>query len=351
MREEMFRAGAVDLSLKDKSERYGELNAMIKEINQTPALEAITDKISETAFRLIARRKGNSILYLVDDQTQKIGIVKTKKEDSSLVIKAKEGDIFDTWVLRHASPLLVEDVNKDFRFDIAKIEAQQAREVGSLISAPFISAHRFLGIIRLDHPRPGFYTLDDLRFLATICDTGAVALENSRYFQRTQQLAIHDELTGLYTKGYFMERLNEELKRSQRQNRSLSLLMLDIDFFKKYNDKFGHTAGDLVLRILSENTAEFLGSRSPVVCRFGGEEFCTILPGSSKEGARRIAEDLRRRIEALKITLRRQVSGITVSIGVSTFPEDAHDPQELIIKADRAMYDAKQKGRNRVSFA
>jgi len=349
IRQEIFRQGAIGFSLDEKKERYMELNAMVEGINRDLSLEAMTDKISETAFRLIGRRKGNCILYLADDRTQKISIVKTKKEDPGLVIKAKEGDIFDTWVSRHASPLLVEDIKKDFRFDLGKIDAQPA--IGSLISAPFISAHRFLGILRLEHPQPGFYSLDDLRFLSTICDTGAVALENSQLFQRTQELAIHDELTGLYTKGYFMERLKEELKRSQRQGRVFSLLMLDIDLFKKYNDKFGHTAGDMVLRALSANTSGFLGQTSPVVCRFGGEEFCAILPGIDKEGACRVAEDLRRKIEEIKINLRRQESAVTVSIGVSGFPEDAQDAEVLIIKADRAMYEAKQEGRNKVFCA
>jgi diguanylate cyclase (GGDEF)-like protein len=205
-----------------------------------------------------------------------------------------------------------------------------------------------LGILRLDYTGPNFYSQDDLWFLVTICELGAVALENGELFQKTQDLAIHDELTSLFTKGYFLERLREEYKRSIRQDRVFSLLMLDIDYFKKYNDRFGHTAGDIVLKALSDSICEGLKDLSPIVSRFGGEEFCVILPGLDKKGAYKIAEDIRRRIEKATVILRRQQTTVSVSIGVASFPDDAKDEDALILKADKAMYKAKQEGRNRV---
>jgi len=205
-----------------------------------------------------------------------------------------------------------------------------------------------MGILRLDNQLPAFYTQDDLRFLVVICDLGAVALENGELFQKTQDLAIHDGLTGLYTKIYFMERLKEECKRSLRQNSTFTLLMLDIDYFKNYNDRFGHTAGDLVLKALSATMAGYFKEFNTIISRFGGEEFCVILSHMDKKKARSIAEDLRVRIEGTKIILRRQETNITVSIGVANFSGDAKDETELLLKSDKAMYEAKQKGRNRV---
>lgn len=110
-------------------------------------------------------------------------------------------------------PLLIEDIKKDFRFDLEKIEAQHIRPVSSLISAPLISERKPMGILRLDNSSPSFYTQDDLRLLMAICDLGAVALENGQLFQRTKDLAIHDELTSLFTRTYFSERLKEECAR------------------------------------------------------------------------------------------------------------------------------------------
>ena len=291
------------------------------------------------------------ILYLVDEQTQVLSLFKTKKENEKLIIKSKKGDIFDLWVLRHTSPLFVEEARKDFRFDLDKLKIQDIRPISSLISSPLMSEHRFLGILRLDNPVSGFYTQDDLRFFVTICDLGGVALENCKLFQKMQDLAIHDGLTSLYTKGYFLERLKEEYKRSIRQNTTLPLLMLDIDHFKNYNDKFGHTAGDIVLKNLSLTIVEFLKDSSAIISRFGGEEFCIILPCIDKKEAHVIAERLRKKIEKTKIILRRQKTNITVSIGVATFPLDTRDEDELILRADKAMYNAKQKGRNRVVSA
>jgi diguanylate cyclase (GGDEF)-like protein len=290
-------------------------------------------------------------LYLVDSQTQKLTLFKALKEDKGLIIKTKEGDIFDFWVLRHAQPLIMEDARRDFRFDLEKVKFQNNKPILSLISAPFVSGHRILGILRLDNPEPYSYTQDDLRFLMTICDIGVVALENAQLFQRTRDLAIHDALTSLYTKGYFLERLKEELKRSIRQNTAFSLLMLDIDYFKNYNDEFGHTAGDIVLKKLSFIMGNSLKEYNSIISRFGGEEFCIILPFIEKEKAKEIAEKLRLRIESSKIILRRQETGITISIGVASFPIDARDEDDLMRKVDKAMYEAKQKGRNQVICA
>jgi len=245
--------------------------------------------------------------------------------------------------------LLIEDIKKDFRFDLEKIETRTyIRPISSLISSPLISEHRFLGILRIDNSSSSFYSQDDLRFLTTVCDLGAVALENGELFQRTKDLAIHDELTRLYTKGYFLERLKEECKRGLRQDITFSLLMLDIDYFKNYNDKFGHTSGDIVLKNLSHTMTDFLKDASSIISRFGGEEFCIILPSKDKSSAYKIADKLRVRIEKTKIILRKQDTHVTVSIGVASFPQDTTDANELILKSDKAMYEAKQKGRNRV---
>jgi diguanylate cyclase (GGDEF)-like protein len=220
-----------------------------------------------------------------------------------------------------------------------------------LISAALISENRFLGILRLDHPGPNFYSQEDLRFLAAVCDVGAVAIENSELFQRTKELAIRDGLTQAFNKGYFAERLNEELKRNIRRNTELSLFMLDIDHFKQYNDTFGHAAGDIVLKELYKQMSESLKDLSPILSRFGGEEFSAILSGISKEDAYQAALALCKRIGQARIPLRREELGVTVSIGVASFPRDASDTDELLLKADRALYEAKRQGRNRVICA
>ena len=348
LNEEKSRELKGSLALKAKIMRYNGLKKVVEELNESLDLDSVADKLVSIASSLVSNNKGVCVLYLLDNQTHKLNLFKAKKPDKELVIRAKEGTIFDLWVLRHASPLLVEDIKNDFRFDLEKLTVQDTRPVSSLVSSPLISEHSFLGILKSDHQEAGFYNQDDLRLLVTICDLGAVALENSQLFQKTQDLAIHDGLTSLYTKGHFLECLKEECKRSIHQKTVFSLLMLDIDFFKNYNDKFGHTAGDIVLKNLSSNITESLKGLNPLVGRFGGEEFCVILKGIDKKKACHVAEGLRQRIEKEKIILRRNETGITVSIGIATFPSDGADEDELILKSDKAMYEAKQKGRNRV---
>lgn len=335
-------------SLQEKIQRYDSFKRIIEEINRSIELDALAQHLCEITFRVVGQGKGTCILYLFDQQANALGVLKTRKEHRNQVIKAKEGDSFDTWVLHHSSPLLVEDIRNDFRFDPEKLPQLEQRTVGSLVSAPLISEHTTLGILRLDDEEKNAYTQDDLRLLVSIADLGAVAIENSLLYQKTKELATHDSLTGLFTKGYFLERLRQECKRSNRQERALSLLMCDIDFFKHYNDTFGHTAGDLVLKSISQNISQAVEKYSPVVCRFGGEEFCVILPELDKKEALTVAETLRLTIESAPMILRRQERTVTVSIGVASFPNDAGDEEELLIKADRAMYEAKQKGRNRV---
>ncbi|MEW6075339.1 MAG: sensor domain-containing diguanylate cyclase [Candidatus Omnitrophota bacterium] len=337
------------LAIRDKIGRYNTLKNIIEDLNENLSLDYVANNLANIAFSLLGRNKGHCLLYLMDTKNQKLTLFKTKKEESSLVIKAKEGDIFDCWVLRHTSPLYIEDIKKDFRFDLEKLKNQDLRPIASLIAAPFISENQFLGILRLDNPQPHSYSQDDLRFLLTISDIGAFAIENGQLFAKTQSLAIHDALTSLYTKSYLLERLKEECKRSVRQSRVFSFLMLDIDYFKNYNDEFGHTAGDIVLKGLAQELIDYFFKHNAIIGRFGGEEFCVILPETDKKKALVYAEEFRVRIQQKKVLLRRQETSITVSIGVAAYPVDAVDEMELILKVDRAMYEAKRKGRNRVT--
>lgn len=336
------------LALKFKIARYNNLKKVIEDLNCSLRLDVVVNVLSSTVYSLISNSCGTALFYLVDNHYQKLNLIHSIKEDSGLVILSKEGDILDHWVLRHSGKLIIEDLKNDFRFDLDMVRNQEMRPVLSLISSPLISNHSLLGLLRLESEKRGAFNQDDLRFLSLVSDLGAVALENSLLFQKTQDLAIHDDLTGLYTKQYFIGRLKDEAKRCQRLDQRLSLMMIDIDFFKQYNDKFGHTAGDIVLKKVGFLLKDVLSAFSPLLCRFGGEEFLVMLPGVDKQKSLAAAEDLRQRIEKEKILLRRQDTYITVSIGVASLPLDTKDEDELIQKADKSMYDAKRRGRNQV---
>jgi len=167
-----------------------------------------------------------------------------------------------------------------------------------------------------------------------------------------ERLSYQDGLTGIANRRKFDEAMQLEWRRAKRGQVSLSLIMVDIDFFKKFNDRYGHQAGDDCLKEIARTLQETIHRPGDVAARFGGEEFAVLLPQTSKEGAASVAEVIRTRIEGLKIThLDSSVSPyITVSLGVATLvPNEQTQATDLISAADRALYRAKREGRNRVA--
>ena len=164
------------------------------------------------------------------------------------------------------------------------------------------------------------------------------------------QLATHDRLTGLYNHRHFQESLANEVDRSRRAGKVFSMLLLDIDHFKQYNDSHGYSLGDEVLRQMGEILKKRL-RKSDLPARYGGEEFIVMLPETNRERARRVAEEIRKRIESHPFPGREtQPAGkITVSISVVSYPEDGTDPSLLTHSADRALSRGKEKGRNAIS--
>lgn len=174
-----------------------------------------------------------------------------------------------------------------------------------------------------------------------------LALRRARLYQEIQRLSVTDGLTGVYGRRYFMERFNQELSRSKHHSLALSLLILDIDHFKSYNDNFGHIVGDMLLKEVSSIITS--GLRQIDMCsRWGGEEFCILLPDTTKDGAFLVGERLRSAIEETENRAYDERLKVTVSMGLATYPDDAKEYNALIDKADKALYKAKALGRNRV---
>ena len=259
--------------------------------------------------------------------------------------KRKQGDLFDHWVLRNRKRLLIIDTQKDFRFSPQDVKSQ-GEEIRSLISAPLLHEGKVLGTLRLQSQKPEVFAPDDLRLLDAISTLASAALSNAMLFEKTQELAIRDSLTGLYIQRYFFERLHDEHRRVLRGGHQLSLLMCDLDHFKAANDRWGHGAGDLMLVKFSEILREKV--TNGLIARYGGEEFAVLLPELTKEKAAVIGEQIRQAMESFPFTIRRERIQMTVSIGVAGMPQDTLDDEELIRKADEALYQAKREGRNRV---
>jgi len=173
-----------------------------------------------------------------------------------------------------------------------------------------------------------------------------VYLKDKQHYKLLMNEVIRDGLTGLYDHKYFMFRLEEEIEHSKRYLRPISLLMIDIDYFKRYNDSFGHLEGDAILTKLGKSLKRIL-RKVDICARYGGEEFAIILPETRREGARMMAERLR---EHAKIIDSRRNNAVTISIGIGFFDGLRRDysKEELIRESDEALYRAKAAGRDRV---
>jgi diguanylate cyclase (GGDEF)-like protein len=167
--------------------------------------------------------------------------------------------------------------------------------------------------------------------------------------EKLRQEAIHDSLTSLFNRRFLDETLPIEVARAKRANSPLTILMLDIDYFKKINDTYGHQVGDVVLQSVGHALKASVRA-GDIVCRHGGEEFILVFPGMRAQDGRARAEKLRMMIASQTISEKNQLIGVTISIGGSVYPQDGNSTDELISMADLALYRAKQNGRNRVEF-
>jgi len=339
-------------SLKVRFEDYSKLKILAEKLSLSETRLEAANVLTEQADELIGKNDATTILYLLDLETGEPSMISSVHNKAKVNVKSKKGDYLDRWVLKKLKPLLVEDIKSDFRFDTTQgISKDGGREKRSLISIPLVLGEKILGVLRVDSPNEKRFSMEDLRLLSRIGDLGAVAMESAYLYERIQDLAVKDSLTGLYLRRFLMDRLNSELPRELRSKSDLSLLVVDLDYFKKYNDQFGHIAGDMVLKKLSEHLVDIFNNPGDIICRYGGEEFVVMLPDCTKIQAKKLAEDLRKKVEETKIILRREKTKVTVSIGVATFPTDAQIKEELIHKADQAMYQAKRKGRNKVCLS
>jgi len=192
---------------------------------------------------------------------------------------------------------------------------------------------------------------EDRLVLQAVASELVVAVENSQLYKLTKRLSITDELTGMFNYRYLQQRLDDEIERARRYGRSLSLLMLDADDFKSFNDTHGHIAGDVALAELGAVMRSSV-REIDIVCRYGGEEFSVILPETDSEGAFVVAEKIRENIATHLFADAdgNRLVNITVSVGLATFPGGAPDKESLLRQADDALYQAKHLGRDRVRF-
>lgn len=220
-------------------------------------------------------------------------------------------------------------------------------DANSAIVVPLRARGKSVGVLAFFKQRPFVFEQDDFDILKAVADHVAIALENAQLFKEVHVSAACDELTGLYSQRYFVECLNDELIRAARYNRPFSLLVVGLDHFKQYNELNGFDEGDTVLKRLAVILKETVRN-TDIVARYGADQFVVVVPETDKEGAVILAERLRKEVEHYPFHYKESQPGgnLTISIGLSYFPTDAANPEDLILRAEKALYRAKRAGKN-----
>ncbi|GBF35246.1 hypothetical protein DCCM_4369 [Desulfocucumis palustris] len=224
-------------------------------------------------------------------------------------------------------------------------------ELGSVITgklveemAPVVEQGRTTGLVLMESNKLREFNNGELALIMLASGQMGISLENAGLYERMERLARFDELTNIYNRRAFNEVVEAELVRAKQKIAGFSLVMVDIDFFKRINDRWGHQFGDRVLAQVAEAIKQSLRAEDSVA-RFGGEEFVILLPGADCRTALQVAERVRRGVEGVNW---QDGLGVTVSAGVASYPEDGEKLAELLKNADLALYKAKSGGRNQV---
>lgn len=225
----------------------------------------------------------------------------------------------------------------------AQNEFSALLDLDEFVTVPLKAKDKVIGVLLADNRFNGKpITTDGVRVLTMFANQAGLAIENSRLYEQTVVLSNSDSLTGLWNHGYFQYLLEEEIKKSSLAKSRFTLLMIDIDDFKAFNDNYGHQAGDSVIREIS-GIFKDVSRKIDIIARYGGEEFGIILPLTKKQEALVLAERIRKAVET-----RRGFKNITISIGMASFPENGDTKEDLIAKADKALYEAKRSGKNKI---
>jgi diguanylate cyclase (GGDEF)-like protein len=252
------------------------------------------------------------------------------------------GGTFLNMVIENRLPIHMSDVT-GYRIPILPFKPSEA---ASVLAVPLLYENKLLGIFVMLSDRKDFLDTFQVDMLKVMCNQAVTCIANARLHREIEEMATTDGLTGLLNHRVFQEKLSAELKRQNRISGPVSLILTDIDHFKKVNDTYGHPVGDLVLKGVSKVIRETLRDID-IPARYGGEEFAIVLPGTDSGGAKHIAERLRKAVMDKTFSADSGSFGVTISLGIATSPSDAKAKEALVAKADQALYEAKHGGRNR----
>jgi diguanylate cyclase (GGDEF)-like protein len=333
------------LRLRNEVVRGDQISAAVRKFSESLKRSDHEDlwmSLTQDAAEML--RAERSSLLVFDEGTQKfqikaiLGATHTFRDDPAIGERVAKF-VFDT-----KRAIAVEDISKA---GVLPDATDRSYKTPSFLSTPISVGGRVIGVMNFaDRASGESFDKASLELFDAIAPQLAMAMDRAELKERAgqfEQLSVTDALTGLLNRRYMQERLLEETKRSNRHGYPMSFMMIDVDEFKSYNDNYGHPAGDEALKLVGNVIRETLRS-ADVAARFGGEEFAILLPQTTSNEARMIADRIRTNIENTKFPHRT----VTISIGVSSCSAELCQDADLVSAADKALYRAKRSGRNRV---
>ncbi len=326
------------------------LGLLTTEVGEVREIEKLLQLILNRSTELV--RAEQASLMLLDEATEELHIRACRGLSHEVAgnLRLPVGQGIAGKVLAEGQALLVKDIEQDPRIRQKKKMRYRTK---SFISLPLSLRGRKFGVLNIaDKAAGGTFDEEDVKILKIFAAQALIALERTQLYERSKEMEhvlITDHLTGLLNRRYFFERTAEEITRAERHHQPLSLMMIDVDDFKWYNDQNGHLAGDDALRTAATLIRDTVRNID-FVARYGGEEFVVVLPQTSKKEAIIIGERLRKEVEKFHFLHEENqpLGKMTISVGLAAYPDDARNIKALIAAADKALYRAKATGKNRM---
>ena len=313
--------------------------------SRTLDIGELLDSVLDKVLNVMEFKAGG--IFLFDPKTNELALRAYRGVSKRFVKKVEQmvlNEGFSARVAISGKPLLIPDVESDSRLRRMEIRSEG---IHSFAAVPIMAKEQILGIMAVGGHSARQFPPSATYLLSTIASQIGMAIDNARLYERALQLAFTDSLTGLYNRRYLLDQLDREFARANRNQSSLSLVMMDVDGLKAINDTFGHNEGDAVLKelgsILKINTRA-----SDIAARWGGDEFVLLTSDTDSKGARRIGERIRSQVERRRPMISGKETSISISVGIASYPENASGVTELLKRSDEAMYNAKGLGKNQV---